>query len=317
MSFVTEYGLFFAKAFTILIVFLLALAGVIALTRKSMDKITIESINDELDSLQKDISKTVKKAKPRSLTRKEKRAKREQPCMYVIDFNGDIKASAASALQKVITAILLVAQKKDEIVVRIESPGGTVNGYGLCASQLQRIRDAGIYLTVCIDKVAASGGYLMAAVANQILAAPFAIVGSIGVVAQMPNFHRWLKNHDVDVELFTAGEYKRTVTVFGENSKKGKEKFKEDLEQIHTVFKHHVLRHRPNLNIKKVATGEHWLAIDALDYNLVDHIKTSDDYLTSKRDKFNIYEISAPIKQPFLQKLIKPLTNMLNDRFNF
>lgn len=312
MTFLSEYGLFFFKAVTILMTFLLALAGVFAMSRKSMDKIKVESLNDEFDAMQKDIRKIIKQEKPPALTRKEKNAKKKQPSMYVIDFNGDIKASEANILQKMITAILLVAQKNDEVVVRIESPGGTVNGYGLCASQLQRLRQAGIYLTVCIDKIAASGGYLMAAVANKIIAAPFAIIGSIGVVAQLPNFHKFLKNHAVDVELFTAGDYKRTVTVFGENTQKGREKFKEELEQIHTIFKHHVLQYRPKLEIKKIATGEHWLALDAMELNLVDVIKTSDDYLTEKCHKFNVYAVSIPEKKPFMNKILKPLMGLLH-----
>ena len=108
--------------------------------------------------------------------------------------------------------------------------------YGLAASQMQRIRDKKLKLTVCVDKVAASGGYMMAVVADKIIAAPFAVLGSIGVLAQVPNFHRLLKKHDVDFEMLTAGKYKRTLTMFGENTDKGREKFQEDIEDTHVLF---------------------------------------------------------------------------------
>lgn len=187
-----------------------------------------------------------------------------------------------------------------------------MNGYGLAASQLQRLRDRNIPLTVCIDKIAASGGYLMACVANRIIAAPFAIIGSIGVVAQLPNFHRWLKKHNIDVELLTAGEYKRTLTLFGENTEKGREKFQEDLEKIHDAFKSAVLSNRGQLNINQVSTGEHWLAKDAFDLKLVDSLKTSDDYLAEKMQDFNAFKIAVHGKKSMMEKLLKPAMKLIH-----
>ncbi|MDP3560078.1 MAG: protease SohB, partial [Legionellaceae bacterium] len=245
--------------------------------------------------------------------KKTKSQKKEhKPTLYVLDFDGDIKASQVENLRETITAVLSIATRKDEVVLRLKSPGGTVNGYGLAASQLQRIRDKNIPLTVCIDTIAASGGYLMASVAHTILAAPFAIIGSIGVVAQLPNFHRFLKNHQVDVELLTAGEYKRTLTLFGENTAKGREKFQEDLEAIHTLFKAYLQKNRPALDIAKVSTGEHWLAQDALHLHLVDDIKTSDDYLCEKLKDFNLFQVSIYQKPTLSEKLFKPAMRLLH-----
>ena len=207
--------------------------------------------------------------------------------------------------------MLSVATRKDQVVIRLNSPGGAVNGYGLAASQLQRIKDKQIPLTACIDKIAASGGYLMACVANQIIAAPFAIIGSIGVIAQLPNFHKWLKKHDIDFELLTAGEFKRTLTVFGENTEKGREKFQQDLEQIHTAFRNYVMLNRNAVNIDEVATGEHWLAIDAFNYKLIDALKTSDDYLTSQMKDYNIYRVMVHKTPSFMEKIFKPVANIL------
>lgn len=312
MEFLTQYGLFFAKSLTILIFFLLAVGGILSMRRKPKPGLEIESLNEAFEEMQRDMLKAIKHDKPKKLSRQEKKALKNRSALYVINFCGDIKASAVEELRDVVTAVLSVAVPQDEIMIRIESPGGSVNGYGLAASQLQRIRDKGYPLTACIDKVAASGGYLMACVADHIVAAPFAIVGSVGVVAQLPNFYRFLKKKDVDVELLTAGEYKRTLTMFAENTEKGRQKFQEELEHIHDAFKDYVLKNRPQLKIEKIATGEHWLAVEALALNLVDTIKTSDDYVLDKMAAFNVFEVTLPGKKSFLSKLLKPVNSLVH-----
>ncbi len=244
--------------------------------------------------------------------KKAKKTKTQQPKVYVIDFNGDIKASQVEQLRHEVNAILMIATPNDEVLIRIESPGGAVNGYGLAASQLQRIRDKNIPLTACIDKVAASGGYLMACVAHKIIAAPFAIIGSIGVVAQIPNFHRWLKKNDIDIELLTAGEYKRTLTLLGENTDKDRQKFQEDLEEIHKAFRNYVLANREDLDIDAVATGEHWLAQDALKLHLVDTLQTSDEYIMDKLVSHKLFKLTAHGKESLINKLCKPAMRLLH-----
>ncbi|HAS99951.1 MAG TPA: protease SohB, partial [Pantoea agglomerans] len=192
------------------------------------------------------------------------------------------------SLREEISAVLAVKQPGDEVLLRLESPGGVVHGYGLAASQLQRLRDQGLRITAAVDKVAASGGYMMACVADRIVAAPFSIIGSIGVVAQIPNFNRLLKRNDIDIELHTAGQYKRTLTLFGENTEEGREKFQEDLDETHLLFKQFVHQMRPSLDIDQVATGEHWYGRQALDLGLVDEIGTSDDLIIRQMDKFSV-----------------------------
>lgn len=309
MGFLAQYGLFVLKALTLVFTFLLALAGIFALSKKPKPKMEITSLNKQYDETR---SRMLQEVKGQKAGKKKKNKKVEKPSLYVLDFNGDIKASQAEQLREAITAVLAIAEEKDEIVIRLESPGGAVNGYGLAASQLQRVRDRNIPLTVCIDKMAASGGYLMACVANQIIAAPFAIIGSIGVVAQLPNFHRWLKKNNIDIELLTAGEYKRTLTIFGENTEKGRQKFQEDLEKIHEAFRDYVLANRQQLDIDKVATGEHWLASDAFALRLVDKLKTSDDYLLEKMADFNAFKIAIHGKKSLAEKLLKPATKLLH-----
>ena len=229
--------------------------------------------------------------------------------LFVIDFKGSMDAHEVDRLREEVTAVLCIAEKQDEVLVKIESGGGVVHGYGLAASQLQRLRNAGIHLTVAIDKVAASGGYMMACVANEIVAAPFAIVGSIGVIAQIPNFHKILKKNDVDFEQITAGEYKRTLTIFGENTDKGREKFKEEIEQTHGLFKTFVSEQRPSLDIDTVATGEHWFATQAFDKGLVDKIDTSDDILLSQAKERQIYKVKYRIKKNLSDKLAVGLSS--------
>ncbi len=235
----------------------------------------------------------------------------ERPRIYVLNFRGDLRARAVEALREEITAILAVARPgNDEVVVRLESPGGMVPAYGLAASQLARLRDSGVHLTVCVDRVAASGGYLMAAVADRILAAPFALLGSIGVVGTLPNFHRWLKNHDIDFEQHTAGPYKRTLTLFGENTEEDRQKFREDLETIHHQFKEFIRRYRPGLDLERTATGEFWLGERALELGLVDEIRTSDDLLMGRRHDAVLLELRFQRRErwshrwmPMLEKL--------------
>lgn len=238
------------------------------------------------------------------LAKEAKIRRKNNQKIFVLDFKGDIQASAVENLREEITLILATAKAgRDRIVVRLESPGGMVHGYGLAAAQLVRLRDAGFHLTICVDKVAASGGYMMACIANKIIAAPFAIVGSIGVVAQVPNFNRLLKEHNVDFELYTAGQYKRTVTMFGENTPEGKAKFEEELQQTHVLFKHFVEKYRPQLNVDKVATGEHWYGEDALDLNLVDKLQTSDEYLLALLPQHDVYVINTRKKATLGEKL--------------
>ncbi|MBJ9423070.1 MULTISPECIES: protease SohB [Acinetobacter] len=238
------------------------------------------------------------------LAKEAKIRRKNNQKIFVLDFKGDIQASAVENLREEITLILATAKAgRDRVVVRLESPGGMVHGYGLAAAQLVRLRDAGFHLTICVDKVAASGGYMMACIANEIISAPFAVVGSIGVVAQVPNFNRLLKQHNVDFELYTAGQYKRTVTMFGENTPEGKAKFEEELQQTHVLFKHFVEKYRPQLNVDKVATGEHWYGQDALDLNLVDKLETSDEYLLALLPQHDVYVINTRKKATLGEKL--------------
>lgn len=311
MQFLIEYGLFLAQAATIVIAVLVAGGGLVALSmrqRKAAEQQHLEVIhlNKQYEDMEqvlcgallspqqfKQKLKAQKKADKAKAKAERKAAKKtrqtdgddgnNQKRIFVLDFDGDIRATAVASLRQEISAILTIAGGEDEVVVRLESGGGVVHGYGLAASQLQRIRGRKIPLTVAVDKVAASGGYLMACVADKIIAAPFAIIGSIGVLAQLPNLHRLLKKHEIDFEQLYAGEYKRTLTLFGENTGKAREKMQQELEETHDLFKEHVKAQRPNLDIEKVATGEHWLGSRALELGLVDRLQTSDDYLMAAR----------------------------------
>jgi serine protease SohB len=243
------------------------------------------------------------KAEDRARGKARKHGAAPRPRVFVLDFDGDLQASPVASLREEISALLQVARAGDETVLRLESAGGVVHGYGLAASQLRRVRDAGVKLTVAVDKVAASGGYLMACVADRILAAPFAVLGSIGVVGQMPNFNRLLKKHEIDYELHTAGEHKRTLTVFGENTEAGREKFRETLEDAHALFKAFIQQNRPQVDIAEVATGEHWFGTRALALKLVDELKTSDDYLLERAKTCDLYELRYRRHKGFVERM--------------
>ncbi|MWP62541.1 protease SohB [Gilliamella sp. Pas-s25] len=238
-----------------------------------------------------------------------------KPKLFVLSFNGSMDAHEVEELRQEITAVLAVIKPEDKVVVKLESPGGVVHGYGLAASQLLRFRQRDIPFTAVVDKVAASGGYMMACTASKIVAAPFAIVGSIGVVAQIPNFNRLLKKHDVDIELQTAGAYKRTLTMFGENTEEGRQKFKQELEETHILFKDFVKEYRPNVDIEQVATGEHWFATQAKDKGLVDEISTSDDFILSHLESHKIIAVSYQRRQKLSEKISKNVVKSVEKLF--
>ena len=262
------------------------------------------------ESLQKAEEKKLNKAKKKQLSDEKKASKKisdlsipQRSKVYVLNFDGNISASAVGHLREEITAVLTQATPNDEVLLKLESAGGMVHSYGLASSQLDRLRKKNVPLTVCVDKVAASGGYMMACVADRILAAPFAIIGSIGVVAQMPNFNKVLKKHDVEFELLTAGEHKRTLTMFGENTEKGREKFIEELEDTHQLFKDYVSTRRPQVDIEKIATGEIWFGSRAKDMALIDDIQTSDEYLVSRIEEADVFEVAYVFKKKLHQRL--------------
>lgn len=314
MEFLLDYAGFLARTFTVLVAVLVVLVVVAALRgrgRRSSGHLEVRKLNDFYKELRerlqgsvldKDKLKALRKSEHKA-AKQAKKAGAQKSRVYVLDFDGDIKASATEHLRNEITALLSLATPKDEVVLRLESGGGMVHSYGLAASQLARIRQAGVPLTVCVDKIAASGGYMMACIGERILSAPFAILGSIGVVAQLPNVHRLLKRHDIDFEVLTAGEYKRTLTVFGENTDKGREKFQEDLESTHELFKGFVSHYRPKLAIEEIATGEVWLGQAALGRKLVDELKTSDEYLAERARESDVYHLQYVQKKSVQERL--------------
>ncbi len=333
MDFLFEYGLFFAKIITFVIAVIILLSVIVGLSQKNKQsghkghlEITplnglYEEMSDAIklavmdESLHKGEAKKQQKEKQKKAKEQQKALKQaaksgsensvidQKPRVFVVNFHGNISASAVTNLREEVTAILSQATENDEVVVRLESGGGMVHSYGLASSQLDRIRKRNIPLTVCVDKVAASGGYMMACVADKILAAPFAILGSIGVVAQLPNFNKVLKKHDVEFELLTAGEHKRTLTMFGENTASGREKFLEDLQDTHDLFKEFVTEHRPAVDIAKVATGEVWFGRRAKDVALVDDLQTSDEYLVDRSKQAELFEVAYVLKKKLHQRL--------------
>ena len=329
-----DYLGFLAKTATIVIAVLVILSAVAAAAAQRtmrvppMGHIQVLRLNEFLHDMRRAIedaglppSAAKKQRKRDAKSRKKQQHDDSRRRVFVLSFEGDMAASAVDSLRKEISAVLGTAHEEDEVVLRLDSAGGMVHGYGLGASQLARIRSKGIRLTVAVDKIAASGGYMMAAVADRILAAPFALVGSIGVVAQIPNVHRLLKKHDVDVEVLTAGRYKRTLDMLGENTEEGREKLRDELQDVHLLFQEFVGTYRPGVDLESVSTGEAWYGQRALDRALVDELVTSDEYLASACDEADIFEVSwvqpkKPIERLFGQATlaIGKLMDRLLDR---
>ncbi|MBH98747.1 MAG: protease SohB [Rhodospirillaceae bacterium] len=322
IEFLIEYGLFLAKFGTLAILIMVVVGFIAGLAKRDKhdDGLIVEHLNKKLESLgdvvrqsvlgKEQLKQAAKERKKESKEFAKKGSQRHR--VYVIDFKGDIRATATSSLRKEISAILSVAEKDDQVLVRLENSGGTVHEHGLAASQLLRIKDKGIPLTVSVDKVAASGGYLMACIANHIIAAPFAIIGSIGVIAQLPNFHRLLEKKGVDFEQVTAGRYKRTLTMFGKNTDEDRDKLQEEIEDVHTLFKEQITSHRPKIDLNRIATGEHWYGIRALELGLIDEIRTSDDFLNDVASDADLYRITYKRKKTLPERLLGGAETLLN-----
>lgn len=306
MAFLLEYGLFLAKTITIVlavaaIILLITIATVRPKARKG--ELQLEDLSDEHAEVTSALQSQLLDKKAFKQWQKQLPAtKTTLPRLFVIDFNGSMDARETDSLREEVSAVLAIANAADRVLVRLESAGGVVHGYGLAASQLTRLKQAGIHLTIAVDKVAASGGYMMACIADKIVAAPFAIVGSIGVVAQLPNFHRLLKKNDIDFEQFTAGEFKRTVTMFAENTPHGREKFQQELEETHQLFKQFVGKHRPKLDLQQVATGEHWFGYQAIELGLVDELATSDELVQRGYQDQQVLKVQYRLRRSLAEK---------------
>lgn len=344
MEFLHEYGLFLAKVATALVAALILLGALANLVQRGRgrrpDHLAIKRLNDRFERMEKTLRRKVERPlgrfqrlrgwlarkwhrdadgtrsdpgkSPQSDSGPVDQTPEDCPRVYVLRFEGDLRASAVESLREEVSAILTLARpERDRAIVCLESPGGLVPSYGLAASQLARLREAGLDLTVTVDRVAASGGYMMAAVGHRIVAAPFAILGSIGVVAQIPNLHRWLARHDVDFELLTAGEYKRTLTVFGENTDAGRRKFREHLEETHELFKGFLSRYRPQLDLDQVATGEHWYGEQARELGLADELRTSDDLLMATTREADVFEVTYTRPQTVGRRLTLAMESLV------
>ena len=300
MEILADYLVFLLKVFTIALAITVPLLLIIGSSKgktQAKGKPAITNLSEKFEDMGNAVTRS--NMKPKELKKfykdinksKKKKTDENEPSIFVLNFNGDIQASEVEKLKYEINAILLSESECKEVVVKVESGGGSAYAYGLCAAELKRLVDNDISLTVCIDKVAASGGYLMSCVATKIIAAPWAIVGSIGVIAQLPNFHRLLKKNLIDFELHTAGEFKRTLTTLGENTEDGRDKFKADLEDLHVIFKDFVKEQRPEVDTAVVATGEVWQGEEAVRVGLVDSLETSDNYLVNLSKDATLFEI--------------------------
>jgi len=323
-SFLSEYGIFLLELLTVAIIVVVGFLIVFSAARKPHEQshLTVEHINKSVEQRTDAIRRTIlgrrdsrklvrerKKEEKQSKKKDESESRRKR--IFVLDFKGDIRATATASLREEISAVLEIAEKDDEVLVRLENAGGAVHDHGLAASQLLRLRARGIPLTIAVDKVAASGGYLMACAADKIIAAPFAVIGSIGVLLQMPNFHRLLDEKGIDFEQITAGRFKRTLTVFGENTDEGREKMKEELAEVHDLFQTRIKELRPAVDMELVATGEHWYGSRALELNLIDEIGTSDDFLLGAAETADLFKLSFKRHMKFIERMLHGVEGLL------
>lgn len=323
MHHLIDYALFLIKTLTIIAAILLLLVGFIALLSKdkTKEKLRITKLNRKFADMAMTLHEEIlPKKELKALQKTEKKKNKKVPAsrkrIFVLHFVGDVRATQVESLREEVTAVLTVATPKDEVVICVDSGGGLVHSYGLCASQLQRLRQHNIPLTVAIDKVAASGGYMMACTANKILAAPFSIVGSVGVLMQLPNFNRYLRRHEIEFEQVSAGEYKRTLTLFGENTSKARQKVQAELDETLVLFKDFIHENRPQVDIDLIATGEYWLGTRALELKLVDQLITSDDYLLKACESADIFTLCFARRRGMADKLSSAVQMTLRKIFH-
>lgn len=321
----SEYGLFLAELATLAAV-VIAVAMMIGAARRGghAEGLAVEHLNRRFEEWADFVRRAItgrrrfrKEAKARHRQRKqEERARAKEhaarPRLFVLDFKGDLRASATASLRHEISALLAVATDQDQVLVRLENSGGTVHEHGLAASQLLRIKRRGLRLLIAVDKVAASGGYLMACTADHLMAAPFAIVGSVGVLAQLPNVHRMLEEKGIDFEQLTAGRYKRTLTVFGKNTDEGRAKLQQEIEDVHELFKAQIREHRPQVDVDRVATGEHWYGVRALELGLIDEIRTSDDFLLEAVKDRDVYRLTYRRRRSWPERVMSGVDSLLS-----
>lgn len=301
-----NYLVFLLEVITLVAAILLIIAA--AKSDKQDENIEVTKLNDSFRDTKNHLSKKILskseyKKQSKELKKLHKKNEKRNKA-FILEFKGGLRASAVSELREEISAIIAVAAEGDEVILKLESPGGCVHDYGLAASQLARLRDHNIKLTVCVDKMAASGGYLMAVVANNITAAPFAVIGSIGVILQLPNLNKFLKDKKINFEQITAGNQKRNLTLFGENTSEDRKNAKEQLDEVHKLFTDFIIKYRPNIDLDKVATGRAWHAIDAITLNLIDEIATSDDTIIKLLKTHNVFKIKKTVKKTFLQNVL-------------
>jgi serine protease SohB len=323
-EFLAAYGLFLAQLATLGVVLVIIVVVIVSSRRRGhAEGLVVEHLNRRFEDSADELNLAIegKGRYKKTLKARQKERKREdkargkqgstKPRLYVLDFKGDLRASAAASLREEVSAVLRVAKPGEQVLLRLENSGGTVHEHGFAASQLTRLKQHRLTLLVAVDKVAASGGYLMACVADRLIAAPFAIVGSIGVLAQLPNFHRLLEEKGIDFEQIMAGRYKRTLTVFGKNTDEGREKLQQEVEDIHELFKAQIREHRPQVDLERVATGEHWYGVRALDLKLVDELKTSDDLLLDAAKDHDLYHIAYKRRRSWQERMIGGAESLL------
>ncbi len=322
-AFLAEYGLFLLELLTIAAIVVLVALLIVSAARRSQEHegLTVEHLNKTAQQRadivrrallgRRDSRKLLRQRDKAEKAERKKLKADDRRRVFVVDFKGDIRASATASLREEVSAIIDVARKGDEVLLRLENAGGAVHEHGLAASQLLRLRARGIPLTAAVDKVAASGGYLRACAADRIVAAPFAIIGSIGVLVQLPNFHRLLESKGIDFEQITAGPYKRKLSLFGQNTDEGREKMKEEVVEVHELFQRQVRDLRPAVDLERVATGEHWYGSRALELNLIDEIGTSDDFLLKAFDSADIYRLAWKRPRRFVERMLQGAEGLL------
>jgi serine protease SohB len=204
---------------------------------------------------------------------------KSDPTVAVVRLSGVIASQGRSALNDAtLGPVLEKAFSKGKpvaIALEINSPGGSPVQSSLIGARIRRLsEEKNIPVIAFVEDVAASGGYWLAAAADEIYADPSSVVGSIGVISASFGAHEFIKEHGVERRVYTAGQSKSMLDPFRPEQPEDVARLKTLLGDIHTNFIDHVKARRAGKlpEGQDLFTGEIWLAKRATELGLIDGI---------------------------------------------
>ncbi|WP_299648182.1 S49 family peptidase [uncultured Tateyamaria sp.] len=206
------------------------------------------------------------------------------------------------------------------VALEVNSPGGSPVQSSLIGARIRRLAaEHEVPVIAFVEDVAASGGYWLAAAADEIYADPSSVLGSIGVISASFGAHEFLTKHGVERRVYTAGKSKSMMDPFRPEKPEDVERLKRLLNDIHTNFIDHVQARRAGkLDTEtELFTGEIWLAEKAKALGLIDgigHLKPMMQDRFGDKVKFRRYGVRRPFLSRFGAQLMDDAVSSIEER---